>query len=94
MFVEPETGKELRRHSFRSKVKIDPGKRKGVRVYTNAWPAGVVSAVAGEVGGGDSEKVEIKRVFYSDGSMGEEKCRQPPSRDAAQLRHQGRPATS
>lgn len=69
LFVEPDTGKELLRYRFRSKVDIDPAKKKKVRAYTNGWP--VALTYAKKDGDGGSEKVEVKRIIYSDGSTWE-----------------------
>lgn len=69
LFVEPDTGKELLRYRFRSKVDIDPAKKKKVRAYTNGWPVALVYAK--KEGGRESESVEVKRITYSDGSTWE-----------------------
>lgn len=72
VFVEAGTGKELRRHSFRSDVGIGVGKRKKVEVESAAGPHAVVdvNVLSGESAG---ERVEIKRVIYSDGTKWERK---------------------
>jgi len=72
VFVEAGTGKELRRHSFRSDVGIGVGKRKKVVVESAAGPHGVVdvNVLSGESSG---EQVEIKRVIYGDGTKWERK---------------------
>ena len=72
VFVEAGTGKELRRHSFRNDVGIGVGKRKKVEVKSATGPHAVVdvNVLSGESAG---ERVEIKRVIYSDGTKWERK---------------------
>jgi hypothetical protein len=70
LFVEPGTDKELRRHRFASKVSIKPAGKKKIQAYTDSSPAGLVYAQGNGVRG-ESEKVEIRRIFYSDGSVWE-----------------------
>lgn len=74
VFLDPITRKELLRHSFDSKTKIEPGKEKELFVYTDAAPPSVVNARAkAEKGKEWLEEVIIERVEYADRTSWEKK---------------------
>jgi hypothetical protein len=72
LFKDPVTGKELVRHRFESKVKIEPGKQRGVVAYTDSSPPIVVDARAKQKEGKAwKEEVIMEIVKYSDGTKWE-----------------------
>ena len=69
VFKDAATGNELVRHSFESKVKVEPAQQKDVILYTDLGPPKVVNADAIKKGGRAwDEAVIIEAVEYADGS--------------------------
>ena len=76
LFVDPESGREVARHAFESRERIKPGGSKELIHFSVSAPTKVVSA--GLLGGSDArrpflERVEVRRVEYTDGSSWERK---------------------
>lgn len=72
VFKDAVTGKELVRHRFESKVKIEPGKERGVVAYTDSSPPMVIDARAKQKAGKVwKEEVIMEIVGYSDGTKWE-----------------------
>ena len=72
VFKDAVTGKELVCHRFESKVKIEPGKQRGVVAYSDSSPPFVVDARAKQrKGKAWKEEVIMEIVKYSDGTKWE-----------------------
>ena len=73
VLFDPETEREVGRHLFESKVGIGAGKSKGLSAWSTQPPATVVNASksAKESRGQFSERVDIQRVQYDDGTVWE-----------------------
>ena len=63
------TGQELVRQRFESKLKIGPGKERGVTAYTDSNPPMIVNAATSEKAGKAwVEEAILLMVEYADGS--------------------------
>jgi hypothetical protein len=71
VLLDPDTGREVSDHQFTSKVSIHPGRSKKVVGYSS--PPALVSASRTNRDLRDqyTERVEIRRVLYNDGSVWE-----------------------
>lgn len=75
VFLDAATGEELGRHRFTSDEKIGPGKSGTATVLIAAPPTRTVSvhALNSKERKGLSERVEVVRVLYADGTVWERK---------------------
>jgi hypothetical protein len=73
VFVEPQTGIELGRHTFVSESELSPGKIKTLLATSTRPPTRVISVrmLIDNDSGTYGEQVAIKRIIYSDGSVWE-----------------------
>ena len=71
VFVDSATGEELNRHQFTSTKAIPPGKSKEVSFMLSAPPTKRISVTAlnKQERSGISDKVDVVRVKYSDGTV-------------------------
>jgi hypothetical protein len=71
VFFEQADGKEVGRHTFKNRVKIQPGKSAELSRRTASPPTNVVdiSKTAKDLKEQYAERVEIQRVEYEDGSV-------------------------
>ena len=69
--LDAETQREVGRHLFESKVGIDVGKSKGLTGWSTQPPATVVDVSKSdkESRGQFSERIEVQRVEYDDGTI-------------------------
>ncbi len=71
LFIEPETGQVVGRHSFTTLQRIKPGERKTLRETSVSEPVKVISIarLQNYTDHGFVEKVQIQSVAYADGSV-------------------------
>jgi hypothetical protein len=71
VFSDPETGKELARHTFSSESTLSPGRTKTITATSAKPPTRVISArmLLNNWEGNYVERIEIKAIRYADGSM-------------------------
>ncbi len=70
VFVDPQTGIELARHTFFSESELSPGKIKTLLAASTRPPTRVISVrmLIDNDSGAYGEQVAIKRIIYADGS--------------------------
>ena len=73
VFVDPQTGLELARHTFFSESELSPGKIKTLTSTSTRPPSRVISVrmLIDNDSGTYGEQVAIKRIIYADGSVWE-----------------------
>lgn len=70
VLFEAETEREVGRHLFESKVGLGVGKSKGLAAWSTEPPAAVVDVSKSDKETGQfSERIDIKRVEYDDGTF-------------------------
>jgi hypothetical protein len=71
LFIEPDTGQVLGRHSFTTLQRIKPGERKTLRESSVSQPFKVISVASLRqyANYGFEERIEIQSVIYADGSV-------------------------